>query len=128
MEEKKLSERLQAIEDVLKILMVNSVLNGSEIDRLRRETLEKARTRLKPFEFKSLRLNYIEDEYFIFAESDSKDSASAIRKKYFAAQETLGDEKLVLVFDKLNAKTRMAIEDSRISYCIAGEALKIFSF
>ena len=127
MNEKELLERLQSIENVLKVLMVNSVLNGTEIDRLRRETLEKVKRRLKPFDFTNLRLNYIEDEYFIFAESDSSESASAIRKKYFAAQEILGGEKLVLVFDRLNGKTKRAIEDSEISYFIAGETLKIFS-
>ena len=127
MNEKELLERLQSIENVLKVLMVNSVLNGTEIDRLRRETLDKVKRRLKPFDFTNLRLNYIEDEYFIFAESDSSESASAIRKKYFAAQEVLGGEKLVLVFDRLNGKTKRAIEDSEISYFIAGETLKIFS-
>lgn len=127
MNEKELLERLQSIENVLKVLMVNSVLNGTEIDRLRRETLEKVKRRLKTFDFTNLRLNYIEDEYFIFAESDSSESASAIRKKYFAAQEILGGEKLVLVFDRLNGKTKRAIEDSEISYFIAGETLKIFS-
>jgi len=127
MNEKELLERLQSIENVLKVLMVNSVLNGTEIDRLRRETLEKVKRRLKPFDFTNLRLNYIEDEYFIFAESDSSESASVIRKKYFAAQEILGGEKLVLVFDRLNGKTKRAIEDSEISYFIAGETLKIFS-
>ena len=126
MNENELLERLQSIENVLKVLMVNSVLNGTEIDRLRRETLDKARTRLEPFDFKNLRLNYIEDKYFIFAESDSTDSASVIRKKYFIAQEALGGEKLVLVFDKLNSKTKKAIEDSEISYFIPDKTLKIF--
>ena len=126
MNENELLERLQSIENVLKVLMVNSILNGTEIDRLRREALDKARTRLEPFDFSNLRLNYIEDKYFIFAESKSTDSASVIRKKYFAAQEALGGEKLVLVFDKLNSKTKKAIEDSEISYFIAGKTLKIF--
>ena len=126
MNENELLERLQSIENVLKVLMVNSVLNGTEIDRLRRETLDIARNRLEPFEFSNLRLNYIEDKYFIFAESNSNDSASVIRKKYFAAQEALGGEKLVLVFDKLNSKTKKAIEDSEISYFIPDKTLKIF--
>lgn len=126
MNENELLERLQSIENVLKVLMVNSVLNGTEIDRLRRETLDIARNRLEPFDFSNLRLNYIEDKYFIFAESNSNDSASVIRKKYFAAQEALGGEKLVLVFDKLNSKTKKAIEDSEISYFIPDKTLKIF--
>lgn len=126
MNDNELSERLQAIEEVLKLLMVNSVLNESEMDRLHRETLDKVKMLLKPFGFKSLRLNYMEGEYFIFANSSSKDSASDIRKKYFAAQEALSGEKLVLVFDKLNGKTRKAIEDSEISYYVVDDVLKIF--
>lgn len=126
MNEKELSERLQAIEEVLKLLMVNSVLNGTEIDRLRRETLDKARERLAPFGYNSLRLNYIEDQYYIFADADSSESASTIRKKYFSALDALGDNKFVLVFDKLNGKTKKAIEDSEVSFCLVGKMLKIF--
>lgn len=128
MNEKELSERLQAIEEVLKLLMVNSVLNGTEIDRLRRETLDKARERLAPLGYNSLRLNYIEDQYYIFADADSSESASMIRKKYFSAIDALGDNKFVLVFDKLNGKTKKAIEDSGVSYAIIGSSIKIFTF
>ena len=64
-----IESRLENIEEILKMLLVNSVLGSSEIDKIQENILNSIRDRLIMFGMENLRLNYIEDKYYIFAEN-----------------------------------------------------------
>lgn len=117
--------RLDNIEEILKMLLVNSVLGSSE-DKIQENILNGVRDSLLLFGMENLRLNYIEDKYYIFAEIDENETLKNIKKNYVNACDFLGDVKLVLVFEKLHVKRKKVLEESKISYYVYNGELRIF--
>lgn len=65
MKNENIESRLENIEEILKMLLVNSVLGSGEIDKIQENILNSIRDRLIMFGMENLRLNYIEDKYYI---------------------------------------------------------------
>ncbi len=121
-----IESRLENIEEILKMLLVNSVLGSSEIDKIQENILNSIRDRLIMFGMENLRLNYIEDKYYIFAEIDENETLKNIKNNYLQACDFLDDIKLVLVFEKLRAKRKKAFEEAKISFYIKSDEMRIF--
>jgi hypothetical protein len=121
-----IESRLENIEEILKMLLVNSVLGSGEIDKIQENILNSIRDRLIMFGMENLRLNYIEDKYYIFAEIDENETLKNIKNNYLQACDFLDDIKLVLVFEKLHAKRKKAFEEAKISFYVKSDEMRIF--
>ena len=108
--------RLDRIEDVLKMMLVNDVLNNDNMEILALRTATKVSELLSPLGMKNIRLNYIEGEYYIFAEPDLSGSFFDIRKKYKEAESLVNNYKLVLAFKQLHPGLKRKLMASKISF------------
>jgi hypothetical protein len=118
--------RLDNIEEILKMLLINSVLGSSDVDKIQENILCGFRDSLTTFGMKNLRMNYIEKRYYLFAEIDANETLKNVKNNYMQACKLLDDIKLVLVFEKLHAKRKKAFEESGISYYIKNGEMRIF--
>ena len=118
--------RLDNIEEILKMLLANSVLGSVDTDKIQENILSGIRDSLSAFGMENLRLNYIEGKYYIFAETSEDDTLKKIKKNYAQACDFLDDIKLVLVFEKIHAKRKQAFEDSKVSFYIKSGEMRIF--
>lgn len=126
MKKENVETRLDNIEEILKMLLVNSVLGSSEIDKIQENILNDVRDGLLTFGMENLRLNYIENKYYIFAEIDEDETLKKIKNNYARACNFLEDLKIVLVFDKLHVKRKKAFEESKISFYVKSGEMRIF--
>ena len=121
----KILARLNSIEEVLKLLLVNDVLGCDEIDRMQENIIKNIEELLLPLDMKNPRLYCIEDKQYIFVDMEEDVLLSAIKINYKKAQEIIEDTKIVLVFEKVAAKMKKALEDSEIAFCIKGGEIRI---
>lgn len=121
-----IESRLDNIEEILKMLLVNSVLGSSNIEKIQENILGQFRDVLSGLGIYNVRMNYIENKYFLFAEIDEAETLKDVKKHYEQACEVLDDVKLVLVFDKLHAKRKKAFDDAGISYYIQDGEIRIY--
>lgn len=119
-------ERFDAIEHVLKMLLVNSVLNENEIVRIGNKIIANAKKLVSPLGFTNFRINYIEKRCYLFADIDPDYSIKEIRNAYFNAIDLLHGIPLVVSFDKLNSRRRQSLELSEISYYELNGGMKIY--
>lgn len=124
--EAEICNKLNSIEEILKMLLVNSVFCDSEIERMKKNILDAIKKILEPYGFSDIRLNYIENEYYVFAELYDKTSAKNILKIYNLVSEKLDGVKLVLVFDKLHFNTKKALEKYNVSLYERNGEMRIF--
>lgn len=117
--------RLDNIEEILKMLLVNSVYE-SEKDKLQENILNGIREIGQSYGLSNLRLNCIENRYYFFAEFEESVSLNNIKKIYREVSEMLSDLKLVLVFDKLHPKRKKAFEDACISFFENSGEMRIY--
>lgn len=118
--------RLDNIEEILKMLLVNSVLGSSDVEKIQENILCQIRDVLLGFGIYNIRMNYIEKKYYIFAEISEDKSLKDIKKIYIQARELLGDIKLVLVFDKVHPKRKKSFEEAKISYYVKNGEIRIY--
>ena len=119
--------RLDNIEEILKMLLVSSVLGScSDVDKIQENILCQFRDTLAGLGFYNVRMNYIENRYYIFAEIDANETLKSIKSCYTLASELLDSIKLVLVFNKLHAKRKKALEEAEISYYLQSGEMRIF--
>ncbi len=121
-----LESRLDQIESVLKMLLVSTVLNKDVEEKLRRESEQKARSLLEPLGFLNIRLNCIENDFYVFVGLDKNKSLKSIKEMYLQAEKLLDGIKIVFVFEQLSQKRKNIFENSRISYCVVGGEIRIF--
>lgn len=121
----KILARLNSIEEVLKLLLVNDVLGGDEIERMQENIIKNIEELLLSLDMKNPRLYCIEDKQYIFVDMEEDVLLSAIKINYKKAQEIIEDMKIVLVFEKVAAKMKTALEDSEIAFCIKGGEIRI---
>lgn len=121
-----IASRLDNIEEILKLLLIQSVLTNSEIERIQENTISKVGDILLPLGMKNPRLNYIEGHYYIFVEPNNTDTLKKIKNHYIQAKELIPDMKIVLAFEMLHSKRKKAFEDAKISYYITKGEMKIF--
>ena len=126
MKKEDVETRLDNIEEILKMLLINSVLGSSGVEKIKENALNEYRDRLSIFGMKNLRVNYIEEKYYLFVEIDTDETLKSIKSNYVQACTLLDKMKLVLVFDKLHAKRKKAFDESGISYYIKSGEMKIF--
>jgi len=126
MKKEDIEKRLENIEEILRLLLINSVLGSNETDGIQEKVLNDARELLTPLGMKNLRLNYIENECYIFAEIDEADTLKMIKSNYNQATSLLNEIKLVLTFEKLHPKRKKSFEEASISYHIKGGETRIF--
>ena len=118
--------RLDNIEEILKMLLVNSVLGSSDVEKIQENILCQFRDALSGLGINNIRTNYIENKYYIFAEIDANETLKNIKNCYAQACELLGDIKLVFVFEKLHSKRKKALEDAGVSYYLHSGEMRIF--
>lgn len=121
-----IDNRLENIEEILKMLLINSVLNGDEIERLKSDLLSQAREFLSNIGLSNIRLNYIEGKNYIFAEIEGDDSLPQIRRIFEEIRENMASINVVLVFDRLHHRRRKAMEEEKISYYLKNGEMRIF--
>lgn len=121
-----LESRLDQIESVLKMLLVSTVLNKDVEEKLRRESEQKARSLLELLGFLNIRLNCIENDFYVFVGLDKNKSLKSIKEMYLQAEKLLDGIKIVFVFEQLSQKRKNIFENSRISYCVVGGEIRIF--
>ena len=85
MKKENIESRLDNIEEILKMLLVNSVLESNEIDKIKESILNSLRDKMVNLGIGNLRLNYIEDKYYVFAEINENETLKNIRNKYLLA-------------------------------------------
>lgn len=117
--------RLDNIEEILKMLLVNSIYE-SEKDKLQENILNGIIEIGKFYGLNNLRLNCIENRYYLFAEFEESVSLNNIKKIYREVSGMLSDLKLVLVFEKLHPKRKKAFEDESISFCVNSDEMRIY--
>lgn len=113
--DKEINNKLENIEDLLKMLLVNSLLEDSETERIMGNALQDINKVLEPIGFYNIRLNNIENQYYVFAELREKCSAQSIIKMYQTVLSALDGIKLVIVFDKLHSNTKKSLENNKVS-------------
>ena len=118
--------RLDNIEEILKMLLVSSVLGSSDVDKIQENIISQFRETLDGLGIYNARMNYIENRYYIFAEIDANETLKSIKSCYTQASDLLGGIKLVLVFEKLHVKRKKALEDAEISYYLQSGEMRIF--
>lgn len=123
--EDKIIDKLSNIEEILKMMLVNNLLDNDDIKKMEDEMLKEINKVLEPLGMKNARLNYIEKEYYIFTDIDDE-LLKNIKSKYNQAKQSLINGKLVLVFDKLHPKRKKAFEEAKISYCVRNSEIKIY--
>lgn len=121
-----IESRLANIEEILKMLLANSVLGSSDIEKLQENILCQFRDFFSEMGLYNVRMNYIENNYYIFAEIDANETLKNIKNRYAQACELLNDIKLVFVFEKLHAKRKKALEDAGVSYYLQSGEMRIF--
>lgn len=121
---KEIVTKLDNIEEVLKMLLVNNVYDR-EVDKIQESILCKAREVLEPYGLTNIRLNYIEKKYYIFAEL-KENSLNNIKSIYSDITVLLEDIKLVLSYEKLHPKRKQAFADANISFSIKDGEIRIF--
>lgn len=117
--------RLESIEEILKMLLVNSVFE-SEKDKLQENILNNIRAVIQAYGISNFRLNCIENRYYLFAEIEEAVSLNSIKRIYYEISEMVSDLKLVLAFDKLHPKRKKAFEDAGISFYVNSGEMRIF--
>lgn len=117
MEKEIIVRKLDNIECVLKMLLINSVINEDLNQALIKDIINNLKERLEPLGLRNLRINCIEGHNYLFANLEINE-LKKIRKIYATSSELLGEIKLVLVYEKLSAKRKQALEKSRISFYI----------
>ena len=115
MEKETIVQKLDNIESILKMLLINDVINEDSEQALIRDILNNIREQMEPLGLLDLRINCIEGRYYIFANLENND-LKRIRKIYTSSSELLGDFKLVLVYEKLPTRRKQALEKSGISF------------
>lgn len=118
--------RLDNIEEILKMLLVSSVLGSSDVDKIQENIISQFRETLAGLGIYNGRMNYIENRYYIFAEIDANETLKGIKSSYTQASDLLDGIKLVLVFEKLHVKRKKALEDAEISYYLQSGEMRIF--
>ena len=118
--------RLDNIEEILKMLLVNSVLGSSDVEKLQENILCQFRDALSGLGIYNVRMNYIENRYYIFAEIDANETLKNIKNCYAQACELLEEIKLVFVFERLHAKRKKSLEDAGVSYYLQNGEMRIF--
>ena len=121
-----IESRLDNIEEILKMLLVDSVIGHSEIDRLQSDILYNFRDNLLKLGMNNLRLNFIEDRYYLFAEVDNREGLKNIKRNYNRASSLTDEIKIVLVFEKIDVRRKTLLEESKISFYVKGGEMKIF--
>lgn len=124
--EEELKNKLDNIEQILKMLVISSVLKEEEIDTIQKNVVEKTSDVLMPLGMKNPRLHFIESKYYLFIEMENIDSLNKIKATYIQASQLITNMKVVLVFDKLHSKRKKSFEDAKISYCISNGEIHIF--
>ena len=124
--ESDVKERFDAIEHVLKMLLVNSVLNENEITRIGNEIIANAKKLISPLEFTNFRINYIEKRYYLFADVNPDFAIKEIRNSYSNAINLLHGIPFVVSFEKLNSRRRQSLELSEISDYEKNGSMKIY--
>ncbi len=81
---------------------------------------------LSPLGFSNFRLYYIEKEFYLFVENEPSDSLNRIRRNYYQAAAILDGIRIVLTFDKLHPRRKKTFEESKISYYIQNDEMRIF--
>lgn len=119
-------DRLDNIEKILKMLLVNNVLGRDEISKIQENVLKDVEGFLLSLNMKNPKLYYIEDKYYIFVKVEENSSIKTIKNNYNKAREFISEMKIVLVFDKIYAKRKKALEDSKISFYIDNGEMRIF--
>jgi len=71
-------------------------------------------------------LYYIEKEFYLFVENEPSDSLNRIRRNYYQAAAILDGIRIVLTFDKLHPRRKKTFEESKISYYIQNDEMRIF--
>lgn len=118
-----IESRLDGIEELLKMLLINSVIDKNDIEETQKNILKDLEEPLQKLKITNLRFNYIEGKYYLFAETDENLSLKAVKANYEKARAILTDNKLVLVFDKMHSKRKEAFNEAKISYWVNnGEA------
>ncbi len=118
--------RLDNIEAVLKMLLIDNVLGKNEIERMQEDIIKNAEAVFLPLGMKNPHLYYIEQKYYVFVEVDNACSLKDIKNNYFKSCELLPDLKIVLSFNNINVKRKQALENSKISFFIANGEMKIY--
>lgn len=121
-----LQKRLENIESLLNLLLINAISNENEIEKIQEDTVKKLEEIITPLNLFHIRLNYIEKHYYVFAEIDSSASLNEIRSTYAKATSIIKEMKFVLVFEKLYSRRKKALDDSKISYYVKNGELKIY--
>lgn len=121
-----IEKRLENIEELLKMMLVNNVLWEDNVENISEQVILAAKDVLLPLGLRNIRLNYIENQNYIFAEIDLDNKLSAIKKIYTEACNRMAGVKVVLAFDKLHAKRKASFDEAKISYYIKGGEAKFF--
>lgn len=103
--EEDIASRLDDIEELLKMLLMHSVLGNSESERTQENILNKVRNILLPLGIINPRLYYIEEHYYVLAEIDTTNTLNEIKNHYIQANELIS-MKIVLAFDKLHPRRK----------------------
>ncbi|MBO5470048.1 MAG: hypothetical protein J6A03_09970 [Lachnospiraceae bacterium] len=117
MEDKKIINKLDNIEEILKMLLINSVICDDASQESIHNVLNEVRNELELLGMRNIRINNIEGNNYVFAKFKMNDLRK-IREVYKVASELLGNIKLVFVFERLTTKRRQALEKSKISFYI----------
>lgn len=126
MEKETIARKLDSIENILKMLLINSVMNEDSEQALISDIINNIKEQIEPLGLINSRINCIEGRYYIFANLENN-NLKRIREIYTSSTEILGDFKLVLVYEKLPTKRKQALEKSEISFCITSSGeIKIY--
>lgn len=121
-----MNQRIENIENILKMLLVNNVLNNDTIEMLKEEMKVKYEPLFLSLGLCNIRFNYIENAYYIFAEVGEKTSLKEIKRIAKQIDTEIKEVRFVFSFDKLNSKRKKSLEEAEISYCISNGEMKIF--
>lgn len=98
--------RLDNIEEILKMLLINSVLGSSDVEKIQENILCQFRDALSGLGIYNVRMNYIENKYYIFAEIDANETLNNIRNCYAQACEFIDDKNWFLCLKNCMSKGR----------------------
>ena len=124
--DKSLLVRLDNIEEILKMLLINSVIEA-ENEKLQENILNSVREYAATKGLTNLRINQIEKRCYLFAELVDCETLNEIKKRYFEVSEKLGENlRLVLVYETIHSRRKKAFEDAGISFYLTSGELKVY--
>lgn len=82
LKKKTVENRLDNIEGILKRLLVSRVLGSSDVDKIQENILCQFRDTLAELGLYNVRMNYIENRYYIFAEIDVNETLKNVKSCY----------------------------------------------